>query len=79
MTDLQDSLGMAYADLEPRERPSVLFPKMVQFGRALLAAMCESRRRQAQAELARHPLLMADAATTAPGRAATSGRESARP
>ncbi len=83
MTDLPQSFSMAYARLEPRERPSAFFPKLIQVGRVLLAAMCESRRRQAQAELARHPHLMsdvmADAAAKAAARAGTSARESAQP
>lgn len=58
MTNLPQSLGIAYETIAPRATPSLLFPKMIAFGRVLLAAMHESRRRQAQAELVRHRDLM---------------------
>ncbi len=58
MTQLQPSLDMDYATLAPPERRSRVFPAVAAFARGLLAAMMESRRRQAVAELARHPHLM---------------------
>lgn len=70
MTDLRHALGMAdCATIGPRERASVLFPKLIRFGRLLVAAIEESRRRQAQAVLARHPHLIERAAAHSPGKA----------